>query len=111
MARMTKKLVMAIFKKTNDCFKEALTEEYPDVFESLDPKEADEGYMKMELVRRGLSWRTESVTFRYLSKLKGLSSEDISLIIEAHNKRKGIRSPVTIHALTDELFERSVNST
>jgi len=108
MARMTKKLIRQIWSWTNECYKQCLIELHPQIFTAQD-YEKDEFELKSILVDKGLPYKSKEINDLYLIKLKTLTSDQINLIVEADNKKKINRSPVTIHALMDELFERSAD--
>ena len=110
MARMTKKLVREIWSWTTQCFKETLVELYPTELKDMDLALSTDKDLLAELrynhlINPNADPRTNKL---YLEKVKKLDSHKLSLIIESNKKGKIIRSPVTIHALMDELFERSV---
>ena len=112
MARMTKKSVQHIWDITNVCYKGALLEEYPEFWKRYTPASIrliSEFNMKEELFQAGLPYKSESINDRYLAKVLQLTSEELSLIVEADQKGKIRRSPVTIHAILDELLHRGAN--
>jgi hypothetical protein len=106
---MTKKLLNEIWEGTNECFKQALLQVYPDVLNLPEHQRMNDTDLKVRLVEAGLPFKSKDINDAYVAELKLLSSEQISLIIEADTKKKIHRSPITIHALMDELFERAAN--
>jgi len=65
--------------------------------------------MKMYLAEAEKPTHSKSINQRYLDYLKKLPSDQLSLVVEAHKKNKIRRKPLTVHAIMDELFERSAN--
>ena len=108
MARMTKKLQKQIMEWTNVCFRQALLEEYPEFFAQWTETAKKDTYnMKSLLWQAGLPINSTSINDRYLSHLLKLSGDQLSLIVEADQKGHVKRSPVTIHAILDEMLHRS----
>lgn len=112
MARMTKKLITHIWDMTNACFREALIEEHPDFWSKFIPSYLENlsvEDIKSELHMAGLPFRSVTINDRYLIKVLKLTSDELSLIVEADQKGKIKRSPVTIHAILDELLHRGAH--
>lgn len=67
--------------------------------------------MRKALNAAYLEERSPSIHERYLKFIKSeLTTEQLNLVIEAHNKKKLRRDSTTILACADELFERAANS-
>lgn len=110
MARLTKRIVDDVYEMTSGCYKYALLEQYthlgPECSDRLELSE-----LQMYLVNLDLPVRSPEINEKYLLRVKQLTSEQLSLIIAADDKLGGVRrSPITIHAIMDELFERAANS-
>lgn len=107
MARMTKKIISHIWDATNRCYKEALCEEYPDVFKRFNIDNASDQDMREILFSLQLPARSESINNKYLDRLVKLPTKELELIVEAHKKEKILRAQPTIEAILDELMLRS----
>ena len=105
---MTKKLISEIWRWTNQCYVKALLDEYPAIW-PMQSSNLDAEAMKSTLAYKKLPTRSPSINTRYLDYLKKLSTRQLELVVEADRKEKIRRSPVTIHAIMDELFERSAD--
>jgi len=107
--QLKKPLQKRILKRTNKCYRQALVDEYPSVFIQSDVDKMDERDMKMKLIELGKPLQSESLYRRYIANLCKLDTLTLSLIVALDKKGKPKRAPITIHAIMDELFERSVN--
>jgi hypothetical protein len=110
MARMTQKLVNEIWRWTNQCYKEALIDAYPDFFTAKEIAEFDDYDMKYKLFTNDLDTKGEAIDQLYIKKILQLDSEKLNLIVESNKKGKIKRASTTIEAILTELLERSANS-
>lgn len=95
---------------TNQCYRLALLEEYPEFFKRfIDLESMSHNDMKAELGMAGFQYNSETINKHYLDHLCKLPTAELQLIIDADKKQKVNRSPVTIHAIVDELFHRAAN--
>ena len=104
------------FSWTNECFKQALIETYGHQL-----SEEDKALSCVELSRiianendigrfkTGKGWPAP-VNEAYLRNIRQLPTEQIELIVEAYNKGKFNRSPLTIDVLLSELMERVIEN-
>ena len=95
-------------EKTNNCYKQALIDEYPNLL-SWSSMSRSVFEIKHYLCMCGCEINNGDISKRYLTHICRLDTSTLSIIIEADKKGKQLRSPITIHAILDELFERSVN--
>ena len=109
MARWTKKLKAKQLAWTDACYRQSLL----DLFGHRMSKEEKDFDTKDMRRLVGLDWnenlRTPEINAIYLKHICKLSSEKLSLILEAFQKGKQWRSQVTMDAIMTELFERSAN--
>ena len=115
MAKMTKKLVRAIWDSTSRCYTRALKEEYPSVFKKVTIKDLNtpdfDREMREILLNKNLPTRSHAIHEKYLKYIKKeLTDTELSLVIDAAKQEAIKRDGTTIHACIDELFERSANS-
>jgi hypothetical protein len=84
---------------------------FRDEYTRMRQKEPPPGELRKVLVYKGINIKDHpEVSELYLKYLCQLDSHSIDFIIEAHENGEQPRSPITIHRLTDELFERYANS-
>jgi hypothetical protein len=116
MARLTQSLIKKQFEWTSKCFKQAVLTAYKDVL----PKSASRwglNQIKKYIMYREVSevngtWYgyERDVNEFYLTNIVKLDTEKIEIIIDAYNKGKQHRSPLTIEVLTSELLDRALRS-
>lgn len=117
MPRLTKKLLSEVWARTTTCYRKALRDEYPGLFNSMTDEEIEtnahdqnfEVEMKVQIMDAMQPYRSPSINNRYLEYLLKLDSKTLSLVIQAHQAGKQRRAEVTIDAILNELFERSIN--
>lgn len=114
MARMTKEKVAEIWDWTNKCYESA--------FMSIHPGAAKCKYLvSFKLLQNAIRreelygkpfWDPaevrQAISREYERLVCQLTTEQLQLIIEAHQKGKIHRAPVTISMITTELFEREL---
>jgi hypothetical protein len=111
MARWTKRLIKDQMHWSSLCFRKALLDTYGS---KMSEAEKSMSVEELKTLIR-LDWREEirtpEINALYLKYLCELSTAKLSLILEAFQKGKQIRSQITMDAVMTELFERSVNKT
>jgi hypothetical protein len=111
MARMTRKMVDEIMGVTNSCYRDALITYHKKFLKKHNIGEPiTVGFLKNYLLGHNKPIHNEDINRLYLANMLKLSTNWLELILEAHNKEKIVRKPLTIIAIADELFERSANS-
>ena len=98
---------------TDVCFKQALLDVFGD--QLSDEEKLLKGVQLKQLIadKDDANYIVDgwppSVNEAYLVHMRKLTTDQIELILEAYNKGKQWRSPLTIDVLTTELFERATN--
>jgi hypothetical protein len=108
-ARWSKSLIAKQLEWSEACYREALLHHYGHLLNSGEKAEPIR-YIKLTLKEKlGEEPISSDVNSTYLDNLRKLDTNQLELIIEAHNKGKQYRSPSTIDVLLSELFERATN--